>query len=295
MRRTMLIAMLAVVALIGSALPALASRAVPVIATPALEEGFGASTSYIDWGSAPKSSPHAFVVYAKKRGGSRFRVSAAGTKAFGGGIDGTTLTYQQIDHGNSDIKMFDLVTKKRSDPPAGVDTGAWEYGPTVSGNFIQFARWFPSTSQRSVMLFNTATSRSMTLGTVRGRKNYAEPGQVNGTFATWAVCTPKCNVYLLNLTTGHRIKVPNPGSTYQYNPGVSVKGTVFFGRSGAACGSHANIYRYTPGGTPRLALRLPNGVDEAQIFVFTSGNKTTVYFDRSVCPHAFDIYKFTAS
>ena len=267
----------------------------PVVATPAVEETVAAGTGYVAWAAAPKSTPHAFVAYAKKRGGSRFRVSPPGTKAFMGGIDGTTLIYQQIDHGQSDLKVFDLATKHRSDPPAGVNTKAWEYDPSISGPWILFARFMPATSTRSVVLFNTSTSRTRVLGAVHGAGNHADAGQVDGAFATWMICTPTCNVFVMSLTTGKKHEVPNPHHLEHYNPGVSPNGTVFFGQSGKGCGTHANIFRFSPGHASRIALSLPNGDDVGDIYVVAGAGHTQVYFNHARCPHDLDIYKFVAS
>ena len=86
--------------------------------------------------------PTRFDVYVKPAGLARYKVNKRG-QAQAGGIDGTTLIYQSIRNGQSNLRLFDLVSHVRS-TPAGVDTKKWEYRPTISGGWILFGRAWSS-------------------------------------------------------------------------------------------------------------------------------------------------------
>src|ERR687892_1014137 len=102
---------------------------VPVLTTRAGERMVAATPGYLTWAQNTRARPGHFDVFAKMTGGSRFKVNAAGTEGALGGIDGTTLAYQEYEfkRGLSDIKLFDLETLTKTDPPTGVNTTNWEY------------------------------------------------------------------------------------------------------------------------------------------------------------------------
>ena len=62
-------------------------------------------------------------------------MNAAGTEGRPGGISGKTLVYQQWRGRRSDIALLDLITRKRSKPPKGVNTRQSESRPSLSGKF----------------------------------------------------------------------------------------------------------------------------------------------------------------
>jgi hypothetical protein len=67
-------------------------------------------------------------------------VNAPRTNGANGEIDGDWLVYQQFKRGASDLKFFDLSSKRRSNPPRGVNTDQWEYWPSFSGQWLLFGR-----------------------------------------------------------------------------------------------------------------------------------------------------------
>src|SRR6476660_2475772 len=101
-----------VVAVLLLTVPAMGA-ATGVITTKADEFNPAATDTYIAWNVY--TNRH-YVVYAKQFGGSRFRVNPAGTEAYVGSIDGTTLIYQQYvpSKGRSDVYSYDLALKTRS-------------------------------------------------------------------------------------------------------------------------------------------------------------------------------------
>src|SRR6476620_4230300 len=98
-----------------------------VITTKADEFDPAASATYVAWNVY--SSSKGYLVYAKPIAGARFRVNAAHTNAWVGGIDtdGSTLIYQQWTRRRSDIYAYDLATRTRSKIAKPASTDRWEY------------------------------------------------------------------------------------------------------------------------------------------------------------------------
>src|SRR6476620_10926225 len=71
--------------------------------------------TYLAYDQSRPGHPNQFDVYVKPAGVPRFRVNRRGL-AYGGGIDGTTMIYQSVRHGQSDLRLFDVVTHARSAP-----------------------------------------------------------------------------------------------------------------------------------------------------------------------------------
>ena len=290
---TLMAAMVAAV-LVAEAVPAAAAvRVKPLIATKRAEQEPAGEPGTLAWSRNSRAYPRHFNVVVKVGGASPVRMNAQGTTGFMGGLDGSTAVFQQVKAGKSDIKLYDIPTGHRSDPPGHVNTGHWEYWPSISGNFILFARQFPRTHSRRVYLFDRSTNDLSVVASVRGKHTFLGPGQVNGDYATWYRCAPQCNVFRYRISTGKKRRVPNPGK-YQYAPSVDANGTVFFGRSGHGCGTHVKLMRYPRGGPASAVVRFADGIDFLDTYTFTNGPKTNVLFDRTNCSKATsDIYEAT--
>jgi hypothetical protein len=284
---------IAATALALAATPGLAAPTqVPVKAKPppVSEQDAAAGPGYLAWDQNTRSHPHLFDEYYQHGGGGRVRVNPAGTQAFGGGIGGTTLVYQQVHDGGSDLRLFDLATHVRSLPPAGIDTSGWEWHPTISGPWILFGRIGHTGTQR-VLLANTSTHELRVLDT---RKNgqTAEPGQVRGDLATWDRCATRCNVFVYRISTATATKVPNPLRRFQFAPSADSAGNVFYIRSGRRCGRAATLMELPSGGTPRTLLALHPGTDAGFTYVSGSGASETVMFDKYHCSSAtWDVFR----
>ncbi|MGA9160256.1 MAG: hypothetical protein WB297_05255, partial [Actinomycetota bacterium] len=97
--------------------------------------------TYLAWQQNTRQHPSHYDVFARPMaGGEKFKVNARQTQGANGGIDGDTLVYQQFKGKRSDLKFFDLGTRTRTSPPAGVNTDQWEYWPSFSGDWLLFAR-----------------------------------------------------------------------------------------------------------------------------------------------------------
>jgi len=255
--------------------------------------------TYLAYDQSRPGHPNQFDVYVKPAGVRRFKVNTRG-HAFGGGIDGTTMIYQSVNHGQSDLRLFDLATHARS-TPAGVNTKRWEFEPTISGDWILYGQeWGSRPVNGRIILHDTNTAETRILDEQIGKpKRILTPGQVNGDFATWDRYTSLSrtdNVFLYQISTQTKTKIPVPTGKLQYSSSVTPTGTVFYARSGFGCGAHVSLHEYSAG-TDTLLTRLPSGYDSFRTFaVDEGGGVTSLYFERFQCSTGKShIYKLTVS
>lgn len=145
-----------------------AGAPVPVVDTPrALEQNSAASQGYFAWARVTAHNADAFV---KPDGAPKIRMNRPNTDSFAVGIDDTTAVYDVFagSVGNVNLKMFDVLTQTRSNPPTGVNTPQHEYRPSISGDWLLFTRdnfrpALEDTFRVRVILFNTATSEQRVL------------------------------------------------------------------------------------------------------------------------------------
>jgi hypothetical protein len=118
--------------------------------------------TYLAYAQSRPGHPNQFDVYVKPAGAPRFKVNRRGV-AYGGGIDGTTMIYQTVRNGQSNLRLFDLVTHARS-APAGVNTKRWEWLPSISGDWILYGqRWGSHPVNGRVILHDTNTAETRIL------------------------------------------------------------------------------------------------------------------------------------
>jgi hypothetical protein len=284
LRRTTSIAAILTIALASSA-----AAAEDVVATKASEADPAASTTHVAWTVITRRGQN---VYAKPLGGARFRVNATGMNGGMGGIDGTTLVYQEYIHEPdpvSDLRFLDLESGAGSDAPSAVNTGDWEHSPSLSGDKLLFGRELENGDQL-IVLFDLVTEGSTTLASVSPGNRFVRVGQVNGNFVTWARDAWRgdqlrsCDVFVHDIAADLTSRVPNRNDKCQYAPSVDPSGTVYFARSGFGCGVNAAIMRYPAGGNVQRVERLGDGADLANTFAADNGDgSTTVYFDPGRC------------
>ena len=255
--------------------------------------------TYLAYDQSRPGHPNLFDVYLKPAGVPRFKVNRRGV-AYGGGIDGTTMIYQSVRNGQSNLRLFDLVTHARS-APAGVNTKRWEWLPSISGDWILYGqRWGSHPVNGRVILHDTNTAETRILDEQIGKpRRILYPGQVNGDFATWDRFTPLAhteNVFLYQISTQTKTKIPVPAGKVQYSSSVTPTGTVFYARSGVACGANVSLHEYSSG-TDTLLARLPKGYDSFKTFAVDEGaGVTSLYFERYRCSTGQShIYKLTVS
>ena len=286
----------ALVLLVVGAAAGLGWAATPVLKGAADEFYPSANQEFLVWAQNSLSRPRHYDVFAKRPGKRKFRVNGAGTTAFGSGVSGSTVAYQEISRGGSKIRLFDLETRDRRNPPEGVNTDKWEWKPSISGNQILFSRSninlvrYRSSEWQRVVLFDRQSGESRTLARVRGRNRWLMSNQVNGDYLTWESCNgdlDNCNVVRYQISAKDRDRIPNPGKQ-QYGGAVTSDGTVYFVRAGQSdawkCGASVRILRYPDGGPAEMIATVPRGKDVFTMFALEEEDgSVTLYFDRYSC------------
>jgi hypothetical protein len=270
------------------ALPAsAAARPLPQMPVRVKEESPSAAPGYLAWVQNTRSHPHLFNVYAQHDGRTRYRVNPVGTQAgLGIGIDRTTLVYTQRHRGGFNIRMFDLATKHRFAPPAGVNTPRIEDEPTVSGNWLLFHRSHGgATPGQQVILRDLRGGETRVLASVHGRAALLEAGQVNGDWAvfTKSVDGTRFNVWRYRISTRTLVEVPNPRDRVHSSAAVNPFGTVYFEESGRRCGANATVEIYPVGGPMIIAGTLRPGIDMFHPFLFEHNATDSYLFAKLHC------------
>lgn len=257
------------------------------------------ATSAYEYEPAASADAVAWVVWTGKKHVARvrttdgtFRVNAAGTEGYLGGIDGSTLVYQQFSflNGTSDIYSFDLVTHARTKIVAPVSTRRWEYDASISGEWIMFARWF-RTEDRKVLLYNTTTAELRTIATSSGARRSLRVGQVAGGYATFDRITygrggglTSCEVFRYEIAADSAVPIANPNGRCQYGSSVTSDGTVFYGRSGFVCGRNATLRKLPLGGSAETLIDFADGRDFTSSYALDNLDGTAdVYYDPARC------------
>ena len=269
--------------------PARALTRVPVLIGSADQEHPVAGSDSLVWSEAPSVRSTRFSVYVRLDGQPRFRVNAAGTVGFSGSgtIEGARIAYQQRRRysGPGDIKLYDLATRKRSEPPSGVNTGLNERVPSLSGDWLLFGRSPLFAPPWRVLLFNLRTHELRTL--TRPRRAFTQPGSVSGYYATWYRCErlTRCAIYLYDISTRARVRVPNPLRRAPFGVAVTSAGVVYFAESkNVDCGRGLALWRWRPGDTRTKLLSLPAGRDTSGMSPLPNADgSTTVLYDRYRC------------
>ena len=281
----------------GMTTPAQALTLDPVLTGPQNEIHPAASTAYLAWSQNSGSHPNHYDLFARPVGDPMFRVNPPGTGGLTASIDGSTLAYQQVKRKASDIKFFDLLARTSSNPPSGVNTPARESVPSLSGDWLLFRRSrTPYGSLQRILLRNLVTGEQRLLVEGDGLKRWAQPGTVNGNFATYVKCRrlSLCNVFVYDIATDTRTQVPNPMGRALFAASVTAAGTAYFAEStNINCGRGVSIWTYPLGGPKARLATLGRGRDTAVTSpVEDAGVNTTVFFDRYRCrDDAADIYE----
>jgi hypothetical protein len=238
---------------------------------------------YRAWSASSDAAPLHFDAYVSTPGETPVRVNPGGTQAHVGDIDGTTLVYSERRGRRGDVKLYDLVAGPTAQPPAGINTKADEWAPSLSGDRLLFGRASGSTER--ILLADLGTGAIRKLDSARGSR-YVQPGRVSGNYAVWIRCrrSRRCSLFRHDLATGTTLRLPNPRGRAQYAASVTDDGTVYFVESRhVLCGARASLWRYRDGVRTRL-LALPGGRDVATTDpVANLDGTTTLVYDRIVC------------
>jgi Divergent InlB B-repeat domain len=254
---------------------------IPVLTTPAGEFQPARGPSHFAWEQNSKKHPRHYDVLVRPDGGSTFKVNGGRSNGALGGIDENILVYQQFRRGRSDVFFFDLATGDRTRPKL-VNSRHWEYWPSISDPWLLYARRMESDA-RKLFLLNLDTGQRLTLDTTMREGAFIAPGQVNGDYAVWSTCAPRCNVFRYHLPSGNKSMITNPGA-YHRAPSVTPDGTVFYARGAKRCGSGERLVRSPLEGPETIVAELPEGLGIGDTYAFAEQNGTVeVYFDRGGC------------
>jgi hypothetical protein len=289
----------------GTAIAVDSGTATPVKTTAKNEVGPAADGDWLAWSRSRERVASPFDLYARRAGKRAFKVNPKGTHAYAGGIDGTRLLYQlfrgDIDI-QSDLRLFDLGTRRQSPLPAGVNTKGWECCGTISGNWLFFSRGHSySGDTQLILLRNLVTGEQRVLDRLRSSNGLLSAGQLNGTFAVWARCNPypRCQIIRYDLASGAATPLPRAPGKVDYSPSVNPLGTAYYLRSIKGCGKSVELMKQTVTGAPEVLAKFPKGRDGDVTYADMAparppaGPLTThVYFDRTVCSkQTWDIYR----
>jgi hypothetical protein len=276
---------------------------IPVKTTKVDEFTAAAEGDWLSWTQNSTRRPNHYNVYAQQvlvgvPSSGRKKVNARGTEAATGGIEGTTLVYNQY-RGNSagNILRFNLVTNRRSGFPKKVNTPYDEYHPTISGSWVLFTRYNSDSESTKVLLYNMSTRALRVLGSGSGRRREVYSGQVNGDYAAWGRIRPSGDdVFLYHIPTNTTTKIPRPVFA-QYDPSVTSDGTMYYHRSGNECGASVKLVRYPQGGPATVLFDFPFATDGGYTYVDERHDGSLdVYYGRVGCRRfRWDIFKVVDS
>jgi hypothetical protein len=242
--------------------------------------------------------PNHYDVFAREAAGTAFKVNPDGTSAGGGGIDGTTLVYSERRPGRlGNLELFDLVGRSRTGVPSEVNTrGGDEWGPSISGDWIEFAR----TTQQYYreFIYNTATDELRMLDEVSraDRRNFIEPGQVSGNYVTWMHCgRVTCKVRLYDIAAQTTTVLDVASGRYQFGATVTADGTLYYGEAKVrGCGAGVRLMQLPLAGAPTTLVSFNRGIDFLNTYAFEHAGGTDLYYAKLRCSNeTTDIFKVT--
>ena len=273
---------------------------VPVKNSRFVNEVYGAANgTWLVFTRNSTAHPRDYALYSQLlAGGPVVRVNPERTRGWPGSIEGDTVVYQQVTSGQSDIRMYDLVSQTRSLPPAGINTAEWEYSVSMAPDWILFGRSGHGSDR--VILYVRATQTLEQLGSVNwNRAGTAGIGaiKVNGQFAVWTRCTRRsaCQVKRRDLTAGQTVTLPSKAGKLDYASSVGADGTVFYARSGPDCGASARLRSYSLGGIDSLLVEFKPGVDVNSTTAYSGTTSDDVYYSKVVCSrNQYDLFKVSS-
>jgi hypothetical protein len=239
--------------------------------------------------------------------GSPTRMNQAGSLGFTGNItNGTSeAIYQEVANHASNLYLYDVSTDVRTDPPAGVNTSAWEWKPSISAGFMEFGRstaTFKPRAKDKVVLYDRNAHTSKVLATLPEGCLCIYAEQVSDEYATWIECPNICRVWYYDIAADKVHQLKDPRGLWNYAPSIDgTTGALYFVQSGDACGLKVKLMRWSIGSpidSATVVSKLPSGYDvgDSRVTV-TLGGDDDVYFSRQKCggKNYSDIYKVAAA
>ncbi len=220
--------------------------------------------------------------------GARQSFRRAGQSFLSQGLSGGRAILQHLtlrgSRYDSNIELWQLAPRRRLTLPRSVTSAGWEWGGALSGDWLLYQRGEVDARSKAIHLVNVATGARRTVLTVVGRTAYLEANDVNGDYAAFHRCKPRCRSYSYQLSTRQTTSLLPPAGRSDYAPTVLADGTLYFVRSAAGCGRLVRIMRLDVGATePVQVARVPAGLDVAKMDATTVAGSRLVYTERFSC------------
>ncbi|MGH2640735.1 MAG: hypothetical protein ACRDGO_03440 [Actinomycetota bacterium] len=268
---------------------AVAVKPTEVLATGRNEFDGTAEDGYFAFTRSRAGQPRRFDAYLKPPGLARIRVNSGGSRGYHPALDmgnptlGDALVFVQLGDGDADLKIWDVDSGGRSNPPLGVNSPVAESKPSLDGEHLLFGRGPESrTYIARVILFNLVSHTSIVVDTAPP-EGTVYPGTVSGDWATWTECSPSdCRVWRYQISTATKSEVPS-GARLIYTSAVGDDGTVWFVQSRKGCGANVKIRRQEIGAAPTTLVDFRPGIDANISDLDESVANRRLYFARVKC------------
>jgi hypothetical protein len=278
---------------------AVAATPTKVLATSRNEFDGTAEEGYLAYTRSRSGHPGRFDVYLKPPGMARIKVNAGGTRAYHPTLDignvslGDALVFVQRSGGDANLKIWDVDSGGRSNPPVGVNSQVAESKPSLDGDHLLFGRGPANrTYIARVILFNLVSKTSLVVDTAPPNGT-VYPGTVNGNWATWTECSlSDCRAWRYHIPTADKTEVPS-GARLIYTSAIGEDGTVWFVQSGIGCGANVKIRRQEVGAAPTTLVNFRSGIDANISDLDDSVVARRLYFSRVNCSNTsnWNIYR----
>jgi hypothetical protein len=301
-RRSWFIAVSLLASLLLLADIAVAATPTKVLSTSRNEFDGTAENGYLAYARSRAGKPNKLDAYLKRPGLARIKVNAAGTQGYHPNLDignatfGDSLVFVQKGAGDADLKIWDVDSGGRRNPPAGVNTQAGESKPSLDGDWLLFGRG-PAKKfyMTKVILFDLLTNTPTVIDTAP-TNGIVYPGIVNGDWATWTECSPSdCRAWRYEISTTTKTEVPS-SARFIYTSAIDTDGTVWFVQSGFGCGANVKIRRHVIASAPTTLVDFPPGIDANISDLDDSPATDRLYFARVNCSNVnnWNIYRVAA-
>ncbi len=278
--------------------PTTAAPEVPVRMTAASELRPVAGNGFLAWAQNSRRRPNHFDVYAQRGNGLPFKVNPPETQGLPGGIFGNTLVYEESGgkaKGGSDIRLYNLVTRKRRNTPPRVNTRLRESRPSLSRQHLLFNR--AGRRGEAIILYDFRTGRQIVLDREPRRRGVTLlSDQVRGDYAVWTNCRGACFVSRYEIDTGRSGRLSGGAipEAQSWAGSVTATGTVYFLKmTGMSCQYTETRLARSGSGREEEIRRFPEGQWVASTSAVIEEGQTSVYYARGPCGtlRGYDIYR----
>jgi hypothetical protein len=258
-----------------------------------------AENGYFAYTQSRAGQPNKFDAYLKRPGLARIKVNATGTQAYHTNLDignpvlGDALIFAQRSSEDADLKIWDVASGGRTNPPTGVNSGRSEWEPSLSDHFLLFGRGPAHQFYMDTLVLWDLDTNTPTVVDTAPTNGFLLPGIVNVDWATWTECSASdCRVWRYRISTTTKTEVRS-SARFIYTSAIGIDGTVWFVQSGFGCGTNVKIRRDTISSAPTTLVDFPPGIDANISDLDDSGAARRLYFARVNCSNVnnWNIYR----